>query len=218
MNHKHISLCLLLPNLLGLSSCGNTQTKPADTTDIEIEVVEKATEHHPEEDKVIADLSFFISKNDFKKNEKKYLEKIFDEKLNKYHIGNYDAVAYATNSYFENDSLYYVEFEGQSYDIDNYEGKLIPQYNELRKIYESKYGKPIFQIISFPRSYETNDGYKYELSRWDLGKRSISIKLAAGSTSHRINLAIFRNDINDRIKERKQKESKERQESAASVI
>ena len=160
MNCKYISLCLLLPILLGLSSCGNTQTKPVDTTDIEIEVVEKAPEHHPEEDKVIADLSFFISKKDFEKNEKKYLEKLFDEKLNKYHIGNYDAVAYATNSYFENDSLYYVEFEGQSYDIDNYEGKLIPQYNELRKIYESKYGKPTFQITSFPRSYETNDGYK----------------------------------------------------------
>lgn len=218
MNHKYISYCLLPPILWGLSSCGNTQTNPADTTNIEIEVVEKAPEHHPDEDKVIADLSFFIPKKDFKKNEKKYLEKIFDEKLNRYHIGNYDAVAFATKSYFENDSLYYVEFEGQSYNINNYERELIPKYNDLRKTYESKYGNPTFQITSFPRSYETNDGCKYVLSRWDLGKRSISIKLAAGSTSYRINLAIFRNDINDRVKEREQKESKERQESAASVI
>lgn len=220
MNFKHITSWLLLSILWGFGSCGNTQTqtKSIDTADIEVVVVEKAPEHHPGEDTIIADLPFFISEKDFEKNEQKYLGKILNKNQYEYHIGNYNASLYASGSRFENDSLYYVEFAGQSYDIDDYEGKLIPQYKELLKIYESKYGKPIFQITSIPRPYETNDGYYYELSRWDLGKRTISIRLSAESYGYRINLAIFRNDINNRVKERKQKESKERQESAASVI
>ena len=217
MNIKHTTSWLLLSILWGFGSCGNTQTqtKSIDTADIEVVVVEKAPEHHPGEDTIIADLPFFISEKDFEKNEKKYLKKITDN-VGWYNIGEYGATN--ASSQFENDSLYYIEFNGHSREIDDYDGRLIPDYKTLLKIYESKYGKPTFQITSIPRPYETNDGYYYELSRWDLGKRSISIRLSAESYGYRINLVIFRNDINNRVKERKQKESKERQESAASVI
>ena len=198
-------------------SCSSNKTSQIDVDSIPLTLEEIIDEHHEDEGKVIADLNFFISKKDYEKNEDQYFKSIKDDRLNRFLIGNYEAMS-NPKKYFDNDSLYYVEFQGQPYNYKDYNGSLINQYKEIAELYKSKYGHPSFQIASFPNSYEVSEGYYHELSRWDLGKRTISIRLSEWHGMFCINLAIFRNDIENRIKERKNMESQTRQSAAASVI
>lgn len=218
MNKKYKHICQWLVFaiiLLGLSSCNNAQSYKERNADTLISIIEETPEYHLDEDKVIADLHFFISEKDFEKNKSKYLKQITDN-IGWYKIGEYGSSN--ISSMFENDSLYHIEFNGHFREIEDYERKLIPEYKDLLKTYESKYGEPRFQSDSFPKSYEMDEGYYYELSRWDLGKRTISIRVSQKSYMYQINLVIYRNDIDNRIKERHKNQSEENRVSASSVI
>lgn len=204
------------------ASCnGNKQN--SNQTDIDsIRVVEPIDNHDSkkffDEHKVIADLNFFITKEDFSKNERNYLSSMWREDWLAYFVGDYNA-GYNPDAYFENDSLYYINFKGRSFDIEDYNGKLKSQYKKLNKLYTSKYGRPDFETYSFPALYDTNPGYYHELSRWDLGKKTISIRLSENSSHYfHIELVIYRNDIEKRVRDRKEKESKEQQSSASAII
>lgn len=218
---KHFPFILSTAVALALSACGNSQSSSsADDTvsedSIPAIIEEVKAEHHEDEGKVIADLNFFINEKDFDKNKDKYLADIRNEHLMQYNIGNYQATW--VSGYFENDSLYYVEFKGQPFDIDDYETRLIPQYKELVNLYKSKYGAPSSERSTFPESYETKDGNTYLPSQWNLGKRTISIGLKDQSPYYMINLQIYRNDITERINKRSEIEKQANRKSAESVI
>lgn len=201
--------------LLTIMSCTNVRNSKNNVVVDSVDVVEETPRHYQDEDKVIADLKFFISEKDFDRNEDKYLKPITD-KNGWYYIGN--LWISSVSKKFENDSLYYVSLVGHACEADDFNSEVIPEYNELLKIYQTKYGNPSFQEYSFPEPYEISDGCYIELSRWDLGKRTISIRLVASSYWYKIRLDIFRNDINDRVEKRQRKQDKGRQTSAASVI
>lgn len=205
--------------VLSLSSCAKTQSSSKNDTVVEDSIppiIEAPAEHHQDEDKVVAELKFFINEKDFDKNKDKYLADIRDVHMMRYNIGNYEATW--AHGFFENDSLYYVKFSGQPFDIDDYDSELVPQYKELYGIYKSKYGIPTFERSSFPECYETNDGHEYLLAKWDLDKRTISIGLEERSPYYMINLQIYRNDITERINQRSEKEQQTNRQSAESVI
>lgn len=188
-----------------------------DVEPVEVCAEEPSPTHHEDEDKVIADLSFFISEKQWNdgKNDL-YLAKIRDEHMLRYTIGNYEAT-WASPS-FENDSLYFVLFSGQPFKHDDYESRMIQQCKSLLQSYTTKYGDPDFLRPSFPTYYELKEGYFYEIARWDLGQRTISIRIAQESYYYKTNLAIFRNDFTKRIKAREAKAARERQEAANDVI
>ena len=214
---KKIGVVLLsgLSVLLTIMSCTNVRDSKNNVVVDSVNVVEEAPRHYQDEDKVIADLKFFISEKDFDKYKDKYLKPITD-KNGWYYIGN--LWISSVSGKFENDSLYYVSLVGHACEADDFNSDVIPEYNELLKIYQKKYGNPSYQEYSFPEPYEISDGCYRELSRWDLGKRTISIRLVASSCWYKIQLDIFRNDINERVENRQRKQDEERQTSTASVI
>lgn len=205
----HLSLFLLC-------SCGNKDRQPGGEDSLPA-VEEEPQVNYEDEDKVIADLKFFVSKKDYDKNQCKYLASIKHEKLNDYMIGNYMAMA-SPKTAFENDSLYYLEFRGQPYQSKDFEGDLAHQYKDLFDLYKSKYGYPSFKVSSFPKSYEMREGYYQELARWDLGKRTISIRLSEWVGMYCINLSIYRNDIMQGINYKKHRETDKKRKSAYSEI
>lgn len=205
-------------SFLVLLSCGRTKNEDNVGVDsIITEEVKAINKDHSDQDKVIADLKFFISKHDFENNSEKYLKDIKDKRLSNYNIGRYTAMAYPKAGY-ENDSLYYVEFRGQPYDFSKYDSDTREQYLSLIDLYKSTYGEPDYMVGSMPSSYSIGTGASQELARWDLGKRSISIRISEWNGFHCINLTIYRNDIMERITKRKSEEYKTKQESASSLI
>ena len=203
----------------GLVACGNSQSTKTVESDTIIEdsippIIEPSPSFAEDEGKVIADLNFFISEKDFDKNKDKYLADIrgsYD-----YEIGTY--ICSHVDGQFENDSLYYVTFIGQPYEADDYTRETIRQYQDLVKLYKSKYGNPSYEVSDFPECYELSEGESYYLADWDLGNRKIQISLKDRSPYYSLNLSIYREDIARRIRDRYEKEHNANKKDAKSVI
>lgn len=204
---------------IGIVACGNNQTAKTVESDTIVEdsiptIIEPSPSFAEEEGKVIAELNFFISEKDFDKNKDKYLADIrgsYD-----YEIGTY--ICSHVDGQFENDSLYYVTFIGQPYESDDYRRETIRQYQDLVKLYKSKYGDPSYEVSDFPECYELSEGESYYLANWDLGNRKIHISLKDRSPYYSLNLSIYRDDIARRIKDRYEKEHIANKKDAKSVI
>ena len=214
-----LSLCLVC-------SCGeNKQEKQnLEAERMLVEQIDSIQNHKRnaairDEGKVVADLKFFISKADFYKNKESYLSSIKSDKssIKNYYIGNFECDPLIGGAKFDNDSLYSVTFESTVYDSDSFQA-MIPVYKDLFSLFEDKFGEPDFKAPGFPKLYEISKNQLNELARWDLGKRSISIRVSERYGNYHIDLVIYRNDIEDRIHIENKNTARERRESASSVI
>jgi hypothetical protein len=201
-----------------LSSCinrGNNSEAPVNAVDsVAIrDSLCKVAFIREEENKVLGDLRFLISKEEYYRNAEKYFAPYKGNYG--YHIGNYEFFLYR-DVFFE-DKLYYIQLLGSHVKYEDYDDGVPRDFRSIYDVYHAKYGDPDIRI-SIPANYELKTGHSYRIAEWRIGRKTVQIRLVEDRYSYRIDLDIFRSDIVDRLKEKKQSEESAKTEAAVDLI
>lgn len=171
-----------------------------------------------EEMKVIGDINFGISNNEFEKlkNELKEECKVLswesgNSKFYDYKIGEFKFTDITGNFY--EDKLYFVQIRGQHTTYQYYDETMKSQAVELYKVLKSKYGDPDGDY-GIPEWYSLKDLNSDCAAYWTKGDKVIQMRVENFRKNYYLNLEIFQSSISTKLSnERKERELKEEKES-----
>jgi len=147
-----------------------------------------------EESKVIDDIKFGITKIDYDKRVERFYKK--SEKpyysITKKYIGDYEYSL--INGLFDNNKLYYVYVNGASINYEKYKSELLDQVQFLNLMLQKKYGKNKYGDGP-PEWHKTEKGYNYLAYGWEIGKKSIEIRVSNNGIYYTCDLKIYLPDI-----------------------
>jgi hypothetical protein len=174
-----------------------------------------------EEDKVLGDLRFLISREEYYRNTEKYFapfsypEEKDSYRSNRYHIGNYE---FFTNYYlFFEDKLYYIQLLGDHVSYNNYDYEILRNYKSIYDVFRAKYGTPDVEI-AIPAPYEMKTDHSYRIAEWRIGRKTVQIGVVDKATYYRIDVFIFRSDIVEQREAKERLEESDKTEAAVDLI
>ena len=160
---------------------------------------------HVEQNKVIADVRFGMSKNEvepkleiFRKQCRKP-SKEFGKDVFNYFIGNFQFLSIDEN--YSNGKLYGIYIIGQIIDYKDLDTKLQKQVSAIVDIIKQEYGA--FSDSSLiPADYQMKEGNSYLLYKWNIGKKEIDIDITDEESYYHIDIYIFDTHIMNKINEK----------------
>ncbi|PKH50837.1 hypothetical protein CXF68_09125 [Tenacibaculum sp. Bg11-29] len=156
-----------------------------------------------EQNKVIGDIFFGTSLEEYKKKKKLFIKKTKNtgrgsNGLHKQNIGDYEF----NDIYggFHNEKLYRIDVLGNGIHYDNYNIEMPKQVEAIKLPYIEKYGKPnIYNEI--PKWHRINKGYTYLISSWTVGSKKIELRIEPDGNYNRLLVKIFQPTIANQIKQ-----------------
>ncbi len=101
-----------------------------------------------------------------------------------------------------NDELYKLTLSSEGVKTIKFETDLLVNYNNLYKIVETRYGKPLASK-KFPSIFDVQSSKKYLMSKWEQGTKNIQISLVENSlNSYAVVCDIFDKNMSEAEKER----------------
>lgn len=192
---KHL-LTLISISTAVFVSCNNTP--PQDTAvradsvknnSVKEEIAEK------DQNKVIGNIEFGISKSAFDKKTDKFLkssEKVEPNGVGYNWIGDYQFAA--INGYFHDKKLYYVIVHGWVIDHEDYDTETARTIGILKTMLVKKYGEPT-KAEPIPPMYAINEQYRSTVYSWKIGKKNMDIDIKNNGTFYSCDLNIYQPEI-----------------------
>lgn len=167
-----------------------------------------------EQDKAINEIKFGITKKVFNKAKDRFMKKTALKNDEFYKnaaiitnkIGEYGFIS--LDGWFHNDSLYLIELQGCIIGYDEYQRAMPDQYTALIELLKSKYGEPK-KNLGLPSWTEVEKGYFIRCAIWQIGNKTIEVRISCKGTYYTLNLAVFKLDIEKVIEAENEFQSKE---------
>jgi hypothetical protein len=162
-----------------------------------------------EQNKVIGDVVFGISFEEFQKRKKQFMEKTKNvdwvgssgHKFYKQNIGDYDFIDVYGG--FHNEKLYMVDVEGDLIHYDKYDVEMPRQVEAIQLPYIEKYGEPNIHF-EIPKWHTMDKGYTYLVSSWVVGTKKIELRIKPDGSYNRLLVRIFQPKVVEQIKQEKE--------------
>ncbi|WP_064968047.1 hypothetical protein [Tenacibaculum ovolyticum] len=178
-----------------------------------------------EQNKVIGDIFFGISLEEYKKKKKQFIKKTKNtdrgstdrgsKGLHKQNIGDYEF----NDIYggFHNEKLYRVDIQGNEIHYDYYNIKMQRQVEAIKRPYIEKYGEPNIQY-KIPKRHRINKGYTYLVSSWVVGSKKIELRIEPDGNYNRLLVKIFQPTIANQIKQDEEMKKNEEIKKAKDIL
>ena len=175
-----------------------------------------------EQDKVIGEIEFGMSKKAGEKALNEFIEKserkVFENSnYTKPFIGNYEFDKYGTYGFYENDELYMFKIKGVDIEYNKLETDVQYQLDYIREVIELKYGEP-YLSYSFPKSYDIDDEKDYTCSIWKVGTKEIIIQIDEEGTDYSVDVLIYQPKVLEKISEKRRAEEFKQAEKAKNTF
>ncbi|MGB0427898.1 MAG: hypothetical protein ACPGEC_03095 [Flavobacteriales bacterium] len=174
-----------------------------------------------EQDKVIGDIKFGMTKKDVKlkiekfKKENRRPDKFLGEPHYDDFIGEYEY--FQILDYYYEGKLYGLNINGNLIDWEKYDSEVPRQIKYITDVISQKYGDPSLHYELPPR-YELQKGYSYLINRWNIGKKRIEIKVLDTGTRYPVNVEIFLPEVIEEIKKEREQQEQESVNKAKEVF
>lgn len=218
---KGSSLIYIAVISLLMISCGNSSQKKTgwvSAHNLEVKMTKRDSLIATESDKAIANINFFISEQEFEKQKEIFYSDFSvdgDYGLTDYKIGDYQF--FQIEGLFDDGELYAIIIRGYPVSHEYYDTDIRRRYFAIFNIFKAKYGDISFHSM-IPDWHETTSGYSYTISRWELGKRWVELRISDRGTSHGVDVYIFRKDIKEKLDAAQKEEIENNAKSAIDKI
>lgn len=170
--------------------------------------------HNKEQNKVISDIEFGITKKQFQKLSEKYENTHVKDNIY-YTIGDY--VFSRMDGYYYKDKLHEVDFDGDLINYKYYDTQLLEQVRVLKSIISNKYGPSTYGDGPI-ESYRTQEDRSYLAYGWTVGTKEIQIKIRNRGVYYSVDMEIFQMPIRKIINEEYQKKQDSTASKAANTL
>jgi len=219
---KHIIFILAIATVM-FAGCNNRTNTDTKTNVVVVDSIAlKKTELIINEGiKAIGNIDFYISEQEFKKQQKIFLQPLI-RTVSLGSAGSYND-GYIIGEYkfneikgtFFNDSLFNVHIWGNKVDYDTYNTQMKQQYDVLLQILEAKYGLPEFSKPFPDRS--TFDKVNI-LAEWDLDFKKIIVVILRFGLDYRLDFSFYVPEMAERNNKAKQIESDKKNTDAVNIL
>lgn len=167
--------------------------------------------------KAIGNIDFYISKEEFDKQQKIFKEPLYHTNINDngYFLGEYNFTNIDGN--FLNDSLLNVHFWGNTIKYDEYASKMPNQYNALLSILNTKYGLPEYEK-ELPEWSKVPSENVVMLGEWNLGFKRLLVWVVSIGANYRLDFAYYVPEMATRKNEIEKEESIKTNQKAAEIL
>lgn len=167
--------------------------------------------------KAIGNIDFYISKEEFDKQQKIFKEPLYHTNINDngYFLGEYNFINIDGN--FLNDSLLNVHFWGNTITYDEYAAKMPNQYEALFSILNTKYGLPEYKK-ELPEWMQISNKDAKILAEWNLGFKKILVWVVCIGSNYRLDFAYYVPEMATRKNAMEKEESIKINQKAAEIL
>ncbi len=160
-----------------------------------------------EQNKAINEIMFGINEKEFERAKTSFMNKTrIRKQIVMNMIGDYRFERLYGK--FHDHGLYFIELTGCNFDYDEYDIRMPQQYRALIDLLESKYGSPE-TTNGMPKWTEVEKGYFWRCSIWEIGSKTIEVRVACQGTYFTLDLAVFKPKIENLIETEEELKSKE---------
>ena len=215
-------LALPIASIILMASCTSQSAETKSSSKPVIDTVKlkdslaKVELKKADENKVIGDIEFGITEKVFDKQSAKFIKSLTTE-INGYvyKLGNYQFRKIEGS--FEDSKLYRANVIGYLQHYEEYESNLIPQVETLKTMLVGKYGDPS-ERNGAPAWHTTQNGYSYLAYRWEIGSKTIEIRVTDRELYYTADLEIYQPKIQEAIAQRAIKKDMEIADAAKDVL
>lgn len=158
-----------------------------------------------EQNKIIGDIVFGISFEEYQIMKKQFLERTKNVdwvssdgyKFYKQNIGDYEFED--IKGYFYNEKLYRLDIEGGLISYKYYKSEMHSQVEAIQNPYEKKYGKPD-TYFGIPETYKMDEGYSYSVAYWHIGTKKVDLRIEDIGSYYRLHIRISQPKVVNQIK------------------
>lgn len=176
-----------------------------------------------EQNIAIGNINFRITKKEFEKEKKIFLEKCKipeseyykNSPLASYKIGGYSFDR--LSGWHHNDNLYDIRLTGPIVKYDDYNRIMPDQYKSLVKILTKKYGKPQREY-GLPEWTTLEKGYYKSASIWFIGQKRVEVRISCEGVNYFLNLEVFKPAVKRQIREEKKKKENKATQDALEIL
>lgn len=188
-----------------------------------LEIIRKDNFIIADQNKVIGDIVFGISFEEYKKMKQQFMDKTKNVdwvgsggyKFYKQNIGDYKF----NNIYgdFYNEKLYILDVEGDLIHYDKYDIEMPSQVKAIQLPYIEKYGEPNLNF-DIPRWHTMDKGYTYLVSSWVIGTKKIELRIKPSGSYNRLIVRIFQPNVVEKIKQEEEIKKDEEVKKAKDIL
>ncbi len=174
-----------------------------------------------EQNKVLADITFGMSIEEYlKKKEKfmdktKYLEYEWSNSIFANKIGDYKFQDIYGD--FHDGKLYKIEIKGDLIHYNYYDIEMPKQVDAIKLPYIEKYGEPI-KHFDIPKWHTMDNGYTYLVDRWEIGTKTIELRIERTGSYNQLYIKIFQPEVVEKIKLEIEKKEKDQINKATEML
>jgi len=177
-----------------------------------------------EQDKVIGEITFGVSEKEFEKRRNEFLKQT--EYIEVVTVSGYEFKGNRIGSYrfdrlqgrYHNDNLYFTRIIGSSIHYEKYDSELKPEAQSIYNIFtKDKYGLPSEENI-IPEWHRLQKGYYYTFAIWEVGTKTIKLSIQDNGIYHKINVDIFRPEIENFLKNIEENKMQDAERRATDLI
>ena len=204
-----------------LAGCNNRTNTNTDTKTNVVVVdsiaLKKAELIKNEGIKAIGNINFFISKEEFDKQENLFKEqlKTTDIYKNGYFLGDYNFWN-ITGSFF-NDSLFNVHMIGARIQYDDYNYRMPKQYESLLSILTEKYGLPD-EKKELPAWSDMSNNSTWILAEWNLGFKKLFVIINCLGVDYRLDFFYYVPEVANRKKQAEKEQTEQNNHKAVEAL
>lgn len=149
-----------------------------------------------EQEKVIGEITFGMSKKQARQKLEKFRRTNKDKRGIYHKIGEYQYLS--VSDLYQKGKLYSIKIEGAPIDWEYFKSDVPDQIEKITRIIKEKYGDPSKQYELMPR-YRLEKNYTYLINQWDVGKKRIEVRVSDNGTSYSVDVAIYIPSIRDQV-------------------
>ncbi len=175
-----------------------------------------------EQDKVIGDIRFGMTEQEFEIQKDSFLKEtefvdyeFQGRKFYRSKIGTYQ-LSFIRGIY-NNDSLYYTRIIGHPIHYEKYDSNLKKELQSIYNIFKNKYGTPQQDNV-VPEWHQISNGQTYPVAKWIVGTKSIDINIVDGGVYRYIHVNIYRQDAVDQLRKEREFQEKNEENQATDLI
>lgn len=206
-----------------LISCNNRPNSATSNNEVKVDSIAlkdsifKETLINNEGNKAIGNIDFFISKEEFNKQQKLFKETLYHTNIydNGYFLGEYNFTN--IDGSFLNDSLLNVHFWGNSIQYDEYAVEMPKQYAALITILNTKYGLPEY-INDLPEWSQISNKDVRMLAEWNLGFKRLLVWVVSIGAKYRLDFAYYVPEMTTRKNQIEDEEKTKSNLKAAEIL
>ncbi|SHE46335.1 hypothetical protein [Pedobacter caeni] len=189
-------LSIVIPMLLACNGSDKVEKKSEDNRlldSIKKDSIEVAKKHKVDENKVIGSIVFGISKGEYNKRETAFFKETkykpwSNSDLDRNKIGDYKFER--ITPFFNENKLYKVVVHGRFIHYEEYNSEMNEQVTALKRMLVGKYGEPR-EGQGAPEWHTTEEGYTYLAYRWEIGAKTIEMRVLNDGLTYELQLHVF---------------------------